>query len=37
MLGTIHDFVMLDARRDTPAARSAIALANKSLMQAFAR
>jgi acetyl esterase len=36
-LGTIHDFVMLDALRDTPAARSAIALANASLIQAFAK
>ena len=36
-LGTIHDFVMLDALRDTPAARSAIALANAGLIEAFAK
>ena len=36
-LGTIHDFVMLDALRDSPAARSAIALANAGLIQAFAK
>jgi acetyl esterase len=36
-LGTIHDFVMLDALRDTPAARSAIALANANMQQAFAK
>lgn len=35
-LGTIHDFVMLNAIMDTPAARSAIALANANLQQAFA-
>lgn len=36
-LGTIHDFVMLDAVTDTPAARSAIALANAHLQQALAK
>jgi acetyl esterase len=36
-LGTIHDFVMLDALSDTPATRSAIALANAQLQQALAK
>jgi acetyl esterase/lipase len=36
-LGTIHDFVMLDPLSDTPAARSAIALANAHLQQALAK
>jgi acetyl esterase len=36
-LGTIHDFVMLDALRDTPAARSAIALANAHVQLTFAK
>jgi acetyl esterase len=36
-LGTMHDFVMLDAVRDTPAARSAIALANANLQHALAK
>ena len=36
-LRTIHDFVMLNAIMDTPAARSAIALADANLHQAFAK
>ena len=36
-LGTIHDFVMLNAIADTPAARSAIALANTHLQQGLAK
>ena len=36
-LGTIHDFVMLNAIMDTPAARSAIGLANANLQRAFAK
>jgi acetyl esterase len=36
-LGTIHDFVMLNAIMDTPAARSAIALADANLQRAFAK
>jgi acetyl esterase/lipase len=36
-LETVHDFVMLNAIMDTPAARSAIALANANLQQAFTR
>jgi acetyl esterase len=36
-LGTIHDFVMLIAIMDTPAARSAIALANANLQQVLAK
>ena len=36
-LGTIHDFVMPDALRDSPAARSAIALATANLQRAFAK
>lgn len=36
-LGTIHDFVMLNALADTPATRSAIDLANYNLRKAFAR
>src|SRR5205823_8511563 len=35
-LGTIHDFAMLNAIQDAPAARSAIALASTSLQQVFA-
>jgi acetyl esterase len=34
-LGTIHDFVMLNAITDTPAARSAIAQANDTLHKVF--
>lgn len=34
-LGTIHDFVMLNAITETPAARSAIAQANAALREAF--
>lgn len=34
-LGTIHDFVMLNALKDTPAAKGAILLANAYLKQAF--
>ncbi|WP_027369115.1 alpha/beta hydrolase [Desulfocurvibacter africanus] len=34
-LGTIHDFVMLNAITDTPAPRAAIALANDMLREAF--
>ncbi|WP_437191726.1 alpha/beta hydrolase [Planctomicrobium sp. SH527] len=34
-LGTIHDFVMLNAIHDTPAARSAVALAIDHLQDAF--
>jgi acetyl esterase len=34
-LGTIHDFVMLNAIADTPAARGAIAQANGSLRSAL--
>jgi acetyl esterase len=34
-LGTMHDFVMLNALAGTPAARSAIALANDNLRKAF--
>jgi acetyl esterase len=34
--GTIHDFVMLNALRDTPAARSAIELATATLRRALA-
>ncbi len=36
-LGTIHDFVMLNGLSDTPAARSAIALANSMLRQALTK
>lgn len=36
-LGTIHDFMMLDALADTPAARSAVALASETLHEALAR
>ncbi len=36
-LGTIHDFVMLNTIMDTPAARSAIGLANANLQRAFAK
>ena len=36
-LGAVHDFVMLDALRNTPAARSAIALANYNLRKVFAK
>lgn len=35
-LGTIHDFVMLNALADTPAARAAIAQANDALRKALA-
>ncbi|MYT21008.1 alpha/beta hydrolase fold domain-containing protein, partial [Streptomyces sp. SID7760] len=35
-LGTIHDFVMLDALRDTRAARLAIQLATDTLREALA-
>jgi len=34
-MGTIHDFVMLNVLADTPAARSAIALANDTLRKVF--
>src|SRR5262249_28245746 len=34
-LGTIHDFVMLNAIAETPAARAAIGLANDTLRQAL--
>ncbi|MGE5196048.1 MAG: alpha/beta hydrolase [Anaerolineae bacterium] len=34
-LGTIHDFVMLNALSETPAARNAIALANAHFQKAF--
>jgi acetyl esterase len=34
-MGTIHDFVMLNAIADTPAVRSAIALANDTLRKVF--
>jgi acetyl esterase len=37
MLGTIHDFAMLNALAGTPAARSAISHANAALRSAFAR
>jgi acetyl esterase len=33
--GTIHDFVRLNALANTPAARGAIAQANRALTQAF--
>jgi acetyl esterase/lipase len=36
-LGTIHDFAMLNALANTPAARSAIALVNDNLRKAFAK
>ena len=36
-LGTIHDFVMLNALAETPATRSAIALANGALTKALAK
>jgi acetyl esterase len=36
-LGTIHDFVMLNALAETPATRSAIALANSALIKALAK
>jgi acetyl esterase len=36
-LGTIHDFVMLNALTHTPAARAAIAQANDALRKAFSR
>lgn len=35
LLGTIHDCVMLNALKDTPAVRGAIELANIKLHQAF--
>lgn len=34
-LGTIHDFVMLNALANTPAAKSAVALANETLKKAL--
>ena len=34
-LGTIHDFVMLNAITNTPAARGAIAQANEALRKLF--
>jgi acetyl esterase/lipase len=34
-LGTIHDFVMLNALAETPATRNAIGLANEKLRQSF--
>lgn len=37
VLGTIHDFMMLNALADTPATRSAIALAGAQLREALAR
>jgi len=36
-LGTIHDFVMLNAITHTPAVRAAIAQANDALRKAFSR
>jgi hypothetical protein len=36
-LGTIYVFVMLNTILDTPAARSAIALANANLQQSFGK
>jgi acetyl esterase len=36
-LGTIHDFVMLNALAETPAARAAIDQATEFLRNAFAR
>ena len=36
-LGITHDFVMLNAITDTPAARGAIAQANDALRQAFVK
>ena len=36
-MGTIHDFVMLNALAGTPAACSAIGLANENLRAAFAK
>ena len=36
-LGTIHDFVMLNAITNTPAARAAITQASAALRNAFAR
>jgi acetyl esterase len=36
-LGTIHDFILLDALRDTGAARAAIAQTANTLRAAFAR
>ena len=36
-LGAIHDFAMLNALANTPAARSAIALVNDNLRKAFAK
>ncbi|MGO7565376.1 alpha/beta hydrolase, partial [Rhizobium johnstonii] len=35
--GTIHDFVLLNAIAETPAARSAIAVANDTLRSALPR
>jgi acetyl esterase len=36
-MGTIHDFVMLNAITDTPAARAAIAQATDTLRRVLAR
>jgi acetyl esterase len=36
-MGTIHDFVMLNAITDTPAARSAIAQASDTLHKIFTK
>jgi acetyl esterase len=36
-MGTIHDFVMLNALADTPAARSAVAQANDMLHEVFTK
>jgi acetyl esterase len=36
-LGTIHDFVLLNALTHTPAARAALAQANDALRKAFSR
>ncbi|GAC1426527.1 MAG: alpha/beta hydrolase [Candidatus Velthaea sp.] len=36
-VGTIHDFAMLNALAETPAARNAIALTNSKLREAFAK
>ena len=36
-LGTIHDFLILDALADTPAPRSAVALASETRHEALAR
>lgn len=36
VLGTIHDFMMLDALQNTPPVRVAVALANEELRKALA-